>query len=117
LGIGTSFLRAAAHTWDVNRTRGRPQWRQRGFELTLGTGIAIGYATCGEIGFDGRTEYTAIGTVDRLSGAIRWSKRDNGAGNNGDQSWSLFDRKTTHGLDVSSARADVMSSHASSPAA
>mgnify|MGYP000384896276 CR=1 FL=1 len=38
-------------------------WKRRGHELELGIGIAVGFATCGEIGFDGRTEYTAIGTV------------------------------------------------------
>jgi hypothetical protein len=31
---------------------------------------AVGYATCGEIGFDGRTEYTAIGTVVNLSARV-----------------------------------------------
>ncbi len=43
------------------------QWRRRGHELTLGIGIAVGFATCGEIGFEGRTEYTAIGTVVNLA--------------------------------------------------
>jgi adenylate cyclase len=46
------------------------QWRLRGHELTLGIGIALGFATCGEIGFEGRTEYTAIGTVVNLAARI-----------------------------------------------
>jgi class 3 adenylate cyclase len=46
------------------------QWRQRGHDLHLGIGIAVGYATCGEIGFEGRTEYTAIGTVVNLASRI-----------------------------------------------
>lgn len=46
------------------------QWRRRGHELALGIGIAIGYATCGEIGFEGRTEYTAIGTVVNLAARV-----------------------------------------------
>jgi class 3 adenylate cyclase len=46
------------------------EWKRRGHELTLGIGIAVGYATCGEIGFDGRTEYTAIGTVVNLSARV-----------------------------------------------
>jgi adenylate cyclase len=46
------------------------QWRRRGHELTLGIGIAIGFATCGEIGFEGRTEYTAIGTVVNLAARV-----------------------------------------------
>jgi class 3 adenylate cyclase len=45
-------------------------WKRRGHELELGIGIAVGFATCGEIGFDGRTEYTAIGTVVNLSARI-----------------------------------------------
>jgi len=35
-----------------------------------GIGIAVGFATCGEIGFEGRTEYTAIGTVVNLAARI-----------------------------------------------
>lgn len=46
------------------------QWRRRGHDLTLGIGIAVGFATCGEIGFEGRTEYTAIGTVVNLSARV-----------------------------------------------
>ena len=46
------------------------QWRRRGHDVELGIGIAVGFATCGEIGFDGRTEYTAIGTVVNLAARI-----------------------------------------------
>ncbi len=46
------------------------QWRRRGHELALGIGIAVGYATCGEIGFEGRTEYTAIGSVVNLAARV-----------------------------------------------
>ena len=54
-----------------DRTRGLSElWRRRGHELTLGIGIAVGFATCGEIGFEGRTEYTAIGTVVNLAARI-----------------------------------------------
>ena len=45
-------------------------WRRRGHELTVGIGIAVGFATCGEIGFEGRTEYTAIGTVVNLAARV-----------------------------------------------
>ena len=45
-------------------------WRRRGHELTLGIGIAVGFATCGEIGFEGRTEYTAIGTVVNIAARV-----------------------------------------------
>ena len=47
-------------------------WHQRGYELGFGVGIAVGYATLGRIGFDGRHDYGAIGNVtilaSRLSG-------------------------------------------------
>lgn len=46
------------------------EWRRRGHDLQLGVGIAIGYATCGRIGFEGRSEYTAIGTVANLSSRL-----------------------------------------------
>jgi class 3 adenylate cyclase len=46
------------------------QWRRRGHDLTLGIGIAVGYATCGEIGFEGRMEYLAVGTVVNLAARV-----------------------------------------------
>jgi class 3 adenylate cyclase/CheY-like chemotaxis protein len=42
-------------------------WRQRGHELQLGIGIAQGYATLGVVGFEGRFDYAAIGTVTNLA--------------------------------------------------
>ena len=45
-------------------------WRQRGYNLKLGVGIAVGYATCGRIGFEGRFEYTAVGTVANLASRL-----------------------------------------------
>jgi class 3 adenylate cyclase/putative methionine-R-sulfoxide reductase with GAF domain len=38
-------------------------WRKAGYELAFGVGIAVGYATLGRVGFEGRYDYTAIGTV------------------------------------------------------
>ena len=38
-------------------------WRRRGYELGLGIGIAMGFATLGQIGFEGRFHYGAIGTI------------------------------------------------------
>ena len=43
------------------------RWRKRGYELDLGVGIAQGYATIGAIGFEGRLDYGAIGTVTNLA--------------------------------------------------
>jgi adenylate cyclase len=45
-------------------------WRKRGFELGFGVGIANGYATIGAIGFEGRRDYGAIGTVCNLSARL-----------------------------------------------
>jgi adenylate cyclase len=45
-------------------------WLARGHQLTLGIGVAAGYATCGQIGFEGRFEYTAIGTVVNLAARL-----------------------------------------------
>ena len=42
-------------------------WRRRGHDLRLGVGVSAGYATCGQVGFDGRYEYAAIGTVTNLA--------------------------------------------------
>ena len=38
-------------------------WRKRGYDLGFGVGVAVGHATLGRIGFDGRYDYAAIGTV------------------------------------------------------
>jgi class 3 adenylate cyclase len=46
------------------------QWRKRGFELDFGAGIAQGYATIGAIGFEGRWDYGAIGTVTNLAARL-----------------------------------------------
>jgi adenylate cyclase len=49
------------------------RWRKRGYELGLGIGVAVGYATLGRIGFEGRYDYGAVGNVvivaSRLSDA------------------------------------------------
>jgi len=45
-------------------------WRKRGHELGFGVGIALGYATLGKIGFEGRFDYGAIGTVTNLASRL-----------------------------------------------
>ena len=45
-------------------------WRKRGYTLALGIGIAQGYATLGIIGFEGRRDYSAIGTVCNLASRL-----------------------------------------------
>jgi class 3 adenylate cyclase/CheY-like chemotaxis protein len=45
-------------------------WRKRGYELDFGVGIAQGYATLGAVGFEGRWDYGAIGTVTNLAARL-----------------------------------------------
>src|SRR6185369_2744330 len=47
-----------------------PAWRKRGYELGMGAGIALGFATCGEVGFEGRSDYAAIGSVTNLAALL-----------------------------------------------
>ena len=46
------------------------KWRKRGYNLDFGVGIAQGYATIGAIGFEGRWDYGAIGTVTNLAARL-----------------------------------------------
>ena len=48
----------------------QPRWLKRGYELGFGVGIAFGYATLGEIGFEGRSDYAAIGAVTILASRL-----------------------------------------------
>jgi class 3 adenylate cyclase/CheY-like chemotaxis protein len=45
-------------------------WKRRGHDLGFGVGIAQGYATLGRVGFEGRYDYAAIGTVTNLSARL-----------------------------------------------
>ena len=45
-------------------------WRKRGYDLGFGMGIAMGYATLGRIGFEGRFDYGAIGSVTNLASRL-----------------------------------------------
>ena len=45
-------------------------WRRRGHALGFGAGIATGFATIGRIGFEGRFDYAAIGSVTNLSARL-----------------------------------------------
>jgi len=46
------------------------RWQRRGLQLGFGVGIALGYATLGRIGFEGRFDYGAIGTVTNLASRL-----------------------------------------------
>jgi adenylate cyclase len=45
-------------------------WRKRGYELGLGAGIAVGHATLGRIGFEGRYDYGVLGSVTSLAARL-----------------------------------------------
>jgi class 3 adenylate cyclase/CheY-like chemotaxis protein len=45
-------------------------WRKLGYGLGFGVGIAHGYATIGAIGFEGRRDYAAVGTVTNLAARL-----------------------------------------------
>jgi adenylate cyclase len=45
-------------------------WRKRGYALGLGGGIAVGHATLGRIGFEGRYDYGALGIVTSLAARL-----------------------------------------------
>ena len=51
-------------------TRLAAGWRRRGYDLGMGVGIAQGFATIGGIGFSGRIDYGAIGTVTNLAARL-----------------------------------------------
>jgi class 3 adenylate cyclase len=45
-------------------------WRRQGHDLGFGVGIARGYATLGTIGFEGRSDYAAVGPVANLASRL-----------------------------------------------
>ena len=45
-------------------------WRRMGHDLGFGIGIAHGFATLGTIGFEGRFDYAAIGTVSNVASRL-----------------------------------------------
>jgi adenylate cyclase len=46
------------------------EWLRSGHELGFSVGIAQGYATLGRVGFEGRFDYAAIGTVTNLAARL-----------------------------------------------
>ena len=51
-------------------------WRKSMHQLGFGVGIAQGYATVGMIGFEGRVDYAAIGSVTNLAARLCDQERD-----------------------------------------
>ena len=51
-------------------------WRDRGYAVGFGIGLAMGPATVGRIGYEGRFDYTAIGSVVNLAARLCASAAD-----------------------------------------
>ncbi len=54
----------------------RGEWRMKGYELGLGVGLATGHAVLGNIGFEGRLAYGAIGSVTNLASRLCGQAKD-----------------------------------------
>ena len=52
------------------------RWRARGHAIGFGVGVATGVAIVGRIGYEGRIDYTAIGSVVNLASRICSAARD-----------------------------------------
>ncbi|WP_166299934.1 adenylate/guanylate cyclase domain-containing protein [Bradyrhizobium sp. 2S1] len=65
-------LRAVKMALEMRDTIGplTERWRNRGHSLGFGIGIAVGYATLGQVGFEQRLEYAAIGSVTNLASRL-----------------------------------------------
>ena len=66
--------RSARWRWRSPCATGSPSWQtgwsRRGHDLGFGIGIAQGFATLGRIGFEGRFDYAAIGSVTNLAARL-----------------------------------------------
>ena len=65
-------LQAVLMALEVRDTIGAltERWRRWGHEIGFGIGIAHGFATLGTIGFEGRFDYAAIGTVSNVASRL-----------------------------------------------
>jgi class 3 adenylate cyclase len=52
------------------------KWRRHDYQLGFGIGIAQGFATLGQIGFEGRFDYSAIGTVINTAARLCEAAKD-----------------------------------------
>jgi class 3 adenylate cyclase len=65
---GAAIAMSLAVRQDVRRLASG--WRRRGHDLSLGVGVAQGFATLGRIGYPGRSDYAAIGSVTNLAARL-----------------------------------------------
>ena len=46
------------------------RWRRLGFDLGLGIGVSVGFATLGRVGFEGHLGYAVVGSVANLAARL-----------------------------------------------
>jgi class 3 adenylate cyclase/putative methionine-R-sulfoxide reductase with GAF domain len=70
--VDNPALRAVLMALETREAMGTlmEKWRQLGHEVGFGIGIAHGFATLGTIGFEGRFDYAAIGTVSNVASRL-----------------------------------------------
>ena len=91
LPIEDACPRAATMAGEMHRAFAplRERWSKHGHDLDLGIGIARGFATLGAVGYEGRLDYSAIGSVVNLAWRLCSEAR-------GGQ--TLLDRRAVAGL-------------------
>src|SRR5262249_41460266 len=70
--VDNPALRAVLMALETREAMGAlmEKWRQLGQDVGFGIGIAHGFATLGTIGFEGRFDYAAIGTVSNVASRL-----------------------------------------------
>ena len=70
--VDNPALRAVQMALDTREAMGAlmEKWRELGHDVGFGIGIAHGFATLGTIGFEGRFDYAAIGTVSNVASRL-----------------------------------------------
>jgi class 3 adenylate cyclase/putative methionine-R-sulfoxide reductase with GAF domain len=70
--VDNPALRAVLMALETREAMGAlmEKWRQLGHDVGFGIGIAHGFATLGTIGFEGRFDYSAIGTVSNVASRL-----------------------------------------------
>ena len=70
--VDNSALQAVLMAIDIRAAIGEltEKWRKLGHDIGFGIGIAHGFATLGTIGFEGRFDYAAIGTVSNVASRL-----------------------------------------------
>ena len=70
--VDNPALQAVRMAIDMRASIGKliEKWRKLGHDIGFGIGIAHGFATLGTIGFEGRFDYAAIGTVSNVASRL-----------------------------------------------